>query len=251
MITINKGIENEFEFAYYLNGKYVKELNPMFSNFIEAIFTNLKPNSKVKCWKNSKPQKTDIFIKIGIQIKRVSLKSGFKNSVHVERITDFINFLIENKMDINIIKSYLEYHYADGTRNGKGKNRLSSLEYQNSHPNELKKLNEAFNNEKFIINAIDRFVIKGKNSFFRIDAIISGTVEDFIWITKEEILKIHIKHKNIQTKGLHIGGLFVQPQDRCLNYNSKYNSKRFCVQLKWYHLSDDIIESMNDNIKNE
>ena len=36
-------------------------------------------------------KKSDIFIKINSKIKGISIKKGMKNSVHVERISDFIH----------------------------------------------------------------------------------------------------------------------------------------------------------------
>ena len=44
----------------------------------------------------------------------------------------------------------------------------------------------------YIKNAIDRFVTKGKNSKYYIDAIVCGEVDDFVWITKEDIVKVII-----------------------------------------------------------
>ena len=59
-------------------------------------------------------------------IKNVSIK----NSVHVEGISSFIHFLIENKVDRQNVINYLKYHYADGTTNGSGLNRISVDEYK-------------------------------------------------------------------------------------------------------------------------
>ena len=40
--------------------------------------------------------------------------------------------------------------------------------------------------------------------------------------------------------------------DRCLNYNEKYENKRFISQIKWYNIGDDIIEYMyNESLKNK
>lgn len=64
------------------------------------------------------------------KMKGISIKKGYKNSVHVERISDFIHFLIENNIDREIVTEYLKYHYADGSTNGKGIKRLSVEEYK-------------------------------------------------------------------------------------------------------------------------
>lgn len=128
--------------------------------------------------------------------------------------------------------------------NGSGTIRMSSQDYYFNHKEDIQEINDFFNKEEFIKKAIDRFVLYGNNSNIPIDAIIYGVVNDFVWITRDEIINIHIKHKYISKTGLSIGGLFYQPMNRCLNYNSKYEKERHCIQLKWYHLSDDIIETM-------
>lgn len=43
----------------------------------------------------------------------------------------------------------------------------------------------------------------------------------------------------------------MQPLDRCLNRNKKYEAKRFSIQVKWYNLVDDIIENMNNKVMEE
>lgn len=183
------GINNEIEFVNYLNNKKIFELNPMFYSFIKDLFIDLNNEYIITCWKNTKPQKTDIFICINNTTKNISIKKGIKNSVHVERISDFVHFLIENNIDREIIIEYLKYQYADGTTNGTGKIRLSATEYKKSYQNKIDLINKHFNKKDIIENAINRFILKGKNSDEEIDAIIYGIVEDFIWIKSEDIKK--------------------------------------------------------------
>lgn len=242
------GINNEIEFVNYLNNKKIFELNPMFYSFIEDLFIDLNNEYVITCWKNTKPQKTDIFICINNTTKNISIKKGIKNSVHVERISDFVHFLIENNIDREIIIEYLKYQYADGTTNGTGKIRLSATEYKKSNQNKIDLINKHFNKKDIIENVVNRFILKGKNSDEEIDAIIYGIVEDFIWIKSKDIKKTIISKKDEYSTGVHFSSLTIQPMDRCLNKNVKYNSKRFCVQVKWYNLCDDIIYNMNNKI---
>lgn len=183
------GINNEIEFVNYLNNKKIFELNPMFYSFIKDLFIDLNNEYIITCWKNTKPQKTDIFICINNTTKNISIKKGIKNSVHVERISDFVHFLIENNIDREIIIEYLKYQYADGTTNGTGKIRLSATEYKKSYQNKIDLINKHFNKKDIIENAINRFILKGKNSDEEIDTIIYEIVEDFIWIKSEDIKK--------------------------------------------------------------
>ena len=129
MSNIN-GLDNEFEFVRYLNGKKVKELNPLMREVIDDIFNNIDDDSIVKCWRNHFKQKSDIFIKINKVMKGISIKKGMKNSVHVEGISNFVDFLKENKVDDKIINEYLKYHFADDTIDGSGEIRYGVDEYK-------------------------------------------------------------------------------------------------------------------------
>lgn len=223
----------------------------MFRDFIDSLFSYYNDSLIIKSWKNSHKQKSDIFIEINGVIKGISIKKGMKNSFHVDRISDFIHFLIDNNIRRDIIIEYLSYHYADGTTNGKGQRRMSVSEYKLNYQEKIDKINNAFKENNIIEKAIDRFVIRGKNASYSIAAIICGEVDDFIWITSEDIREIVINKRDIYSSAVHFGPMTCQPKNRCLNYNPLYEKDRYCVQIKWYNLFDDIIENMNNKcIKN-
>ncbi len=238
------GFDNEFAFVLALNNKTIKELTPICRDLIETIFPDENENSIIKCWLNHFKQKSDIFVKINNKTKGISIKKGMKNSVHVEPISEFISFLINNHIPRDSIIEYLKFHYADGTTNGKGLKRISMEEYKVQNQDKIDKINREINNEQLLIKAIDRFIIKGNNSLFPISALIYGEVDDFIFITKEDIRNIILRKKDDYSSTVHFSVLTVQPKNRCLNYNTKYEKDRFCVQVKWYNLFDDIIENM-------
>lgn len=52
------------------------------------------------------------------------------------------------------------------------------------------------------------------------------------------------KHLKDEVASLHISILTLQPMSRNLNYNPRYEVCRNLVQVKWYNISDDIIEVM-------
>lgn len=244
------GKNNEYEFVKYLNGKKISELNPMFRSLIDKLFPKEPPSSIIKSWKNHYKEKADIFIKINGIMKGISIKKGIKNSVHVERISDFIHFLIENNVERDIVIEYLKYQYADGSTNGKGNKRLSAEEYKKENQHNIDKINKAFNNEILLRKAIERFVTKGKISNYYISAIIYGEVDDFVWATRGQIENIILSKKDNYSSGVHFGVLSCQPKNRCLNYNPLYEKDRYCVQIKWYNIFDDIIEYMNKTVDN-
>ena len=246
MIIINNitGLDNEFEFVKLFNGKTIKEVDPISQELLYSLFKNIPDNEIIKAWRNHYKQKSDIFIQISGVMKGISIKKGMKNSVHVERISDFIAFLKDNDVNEDMICEYLKYHYADGTINGTGKNRMTAEEYKKEHQNEIDELNEKLNRIEIVKKAIDRFILKGNNSKFSIDALICGEVNDYIWIIKDDILKIIMQKIKDYSSAVHFGSLTCQPKNRCLNYNPKYEKDRYSIQIKWYNLFDDIIENM-------
>lgn len=201
------GIANEKEFVKYLNRKRVGELNPLFHEMIDKLYANSKENYIIRAWLNKMPQKADFFIKLDGKIK------GIKNSVHVEGISQFTHFLIENNIPREVVIYYLHYHYADGTTNGTGKIRISVEEYKKEHQHEIDKINEIFNNDDLLMKAIERIILSKKSCY---------------------------------STAVHFGPITCKPKNRCLNYNSRYEHDRFSVQLKWYNIQDDIIELMNE-----
>ena len=77
MSNIN-GIDNEYKFVKYLNGKRVKELNPLFRELIEELFHPKEEDATIKSWRNHDKQKTGLFIKINGVMKGISIKKGMK-----------------------------------------------------------------------------------------------------------------------------------------------------------------------------
>lgn len=131
------GLDNEYEFVKYLNKRKIKDLNPMFRGLIDYLFKNIKEDEVLSSWRNHYKQKTDIFIKANGMMKGISIKTGSKNSVHVEGISHFTSFLYQNKIPVDIINKYRRYHFGDGSLNGKGILRQSVEDYKKEHEDEL------------------------------------------------------------------------------------------------------------------
>ena len=60
----------------------------------------------------------------------------------------------------------------------------------------------------------------------------------------KEVYYIIRKHLKDEVVSLHISLLTLQPMTRNLNYNPKYKACRSFIQVKWYNISDNIIEVM-------
>lgn len=50
---------------------------------------------------------------------------------------------------------------------------------------------------------------------------------------------------NTYSTAVHFDSLTCQPKNRCLNYNPLYEKERFCVQIKWYNMFDEIIKLLD------
>lgn len=239
------GFHNEIQISRCLDGKKVCELNIMEQTFIKDLYGNIDENCSIYCNVDYDNKKFDLIISIENIIKRISVKKGIHNSVHVEGISSFIHFLIDSGVDREAVVEYLKYHYADGTTNGSGKNRLSVSEYKIKNQKSIDYINEQINTPYILKRAIHRFVLQGKNSNMEIDAILYGTINDFIWIKTEDIENVIMEQINLYSTGVHFGPLYCQPLTRCLNHNKNYEGKRFYVQIKWYTIFKDIIKNMN------
>ena len=85
---------------------------------------------------------------------------------------------------------YFSYHYGYILdENGKRdfSKLLSSDEYKKLYQNDIDIFNKYINKTKIIVSMVDRFIVRGRNSNFDIDALICGTVDDYEWIMKYDI----------------------------------------------------------------
>lgn len=90
------GYSNEKRFVEVFNDKFIYQLEEKYVRFLEDIYEKkLDKNSYVICWKPVVNEKADIIIRVGSEKKRLSIKTGKNNSVHMEKLSSFIKFLKE------------------------------------------------------------------------------------------------------------------------------------------------------------
>ena len=240
------GYQNEHEFSKYLNGRRIKFLNPLFNDVIYSLYGLLDDNDIIKAYVDYENKKYDLVISINGILKKISIKKGIKNSVHVEGISSFTSFLKDCNVDNEVINEYLKYHFADGSIDGNGRYRVSAKKYKETNQWKIDYINEKLNTDKILKKIVYRFVLQGRNSKDCIDGLIYGYVDDFIYLSSKDIINIILAKKNIYSSGVHFSSLSCQPMNRCLNYNKLYESKRYCVQIKWYNLFDEALEYKNN-----
>lgn len=236
------GFRNEDEFVYYLNNRQFTKLSPAYQELFRALYPSIGWHDRIICKPNFGKQKGDIITIVNGEERKISIKKGVKNPMHVEPIKDFVLYLIKERVSANTINELLKYHYADGTINGTGEKRLSASEYKINNQDSIDKANEELNNYNLISKLIERFVLTGNNSDTQVDAIIYGVTNDFLWATKEEVKYIILNQINSYSTSIHFSSLTYQPMNRCLNKNKLYEAKREYLQIKWYNISDDFMK---------
>ena len=74
---------------------------------------------------------------------------------------------------------------------------------------------------------IDRFIIRGRNSEYDIDALVCGTIDEYVWILKYDIYDLILSKKSLFFTSPHIACLTLGPKKRNLNRNSNNSKERY------------------------
>lgn len=252
---MNYGYQNEKDFVELFNNKYFYELDNNSQTFLKDLYGDIideNENEKIKSWKNKTVQKTDIFIKYKNHIKNISLKCGNNNSIHHEQIQEFKMYLEKLEIPYQIINKYISYHYGY-KRDEKDKidfsNLLSSVEYKKLYQKDIDLFNNSINKTRIIVDMVDRFIIRGRNSDYDIDALICGTIDDYVWILKFDIYDLILSKRCLDFTSPHIACMTIGPKKRNLIGNSQNIKDRYIVCVRWNFIKEDIIEFKNSMTK--
>ena len=242
----NYGFQNERDFVGLFNNKFLYELDDNSRCFLKELFGEVIDNDeKIKSWKNQMVQKTDIFIKYKNYIKNISLKCGNNNSVHCEQLQEFRRYLENLKIPYKIIEKYASYHYGYA-RNDEGEidfsKSLSSEEYKKIYQSEIDIFNKSINKTRIIVDMIDRFIVRGRNSDYDIDALVCGTIDDYVWIMKYDLYDLILSKRCLDYTSPHIACMTIGPRIRNLNHDSKNLKDRYIVCIRWNFIRESIIE---------
>ena len=251
---MNYGYQNEIDFVNLFNNKYLFELDNNSQIFLKELFGDVINNDEqIKSWKNKMMQKTDIFIKYKNYIKNISLKCGKSNSVHHEQIQEFKRYLGNIGVPYNIIDKYISYHYGymkDGNGQTDFSKLLSSEEYKKYYQKDLDVFNNTINKTRIIVDMIDRFIVRGRNSDYDIDALVCGTIDDYVWILKYDLYDLILSKRCLEFTSPHIACMTIGPKKRNLDGTSKNVKDRYLVCIRWNFIKEDIINFKN-NIKKD
>lgn len=236
------GYQNEIDFINYLNNKKFEELNILMQEVIQKLYPNIKNKDIIKASKYGRYAKADIVVSVRNKERGISLKCGYKNSVHLEPIKNFTEFLLMNGEQKEKIDIFLRFLYSDGTNNNTGTKRITNAEYIDKNKADIEILNKMFN--KYKKKLIKRFLIDTYVKYkVKADIFIHGGINDFIWVTAEEV-ENYLEKEEINSSSVHSGKLYIQNWNKNIKRNEKYEYCREYIQVKWFSMYDDMIAMM-------
>ena len=241
----NYGYQNEFDFVELFNHKYLSDLDEKSQTFLKELFDNKIDNDeKIIAWKNRMVQKADIFIKYKNIIKNISIKCGRDNSIHHEQVQEFKRYLGTLGIPYKVIDNYMNYLFGY-MRDSQGKidlsTRLSSEEYKKIYQSEIDIFNQYINKTRIIVDMIDRFIIRGRNSDYDVDALVCGKTDNYIWIMKYDLYDLILTNRSMKFTSPHIACLTLGPKKRVLSGESNNVKDRYIMCVRWHTLKEDII----------
>ena len=240
----NYGYQNEYDFVNLFNGKYLYELDSNSQLFLKDLFDeNIDNEEKIRSWKNKINQKADIFVKYKNYIKSISLKCGNSNSIHSEPIQEFRRYLEKLGIPYKVIDKYVSYHYGylkDENYDTNFSISLSSEEYKKLYQSEIDIFNAYINKTRIIVDMIDRFIIRGRNSDYDIDALVSGTIDDYVWIMKYDLYDLILSDRRKDITSPHTACMTIGPKGRNVNGQLERKEDRYRVVVRWNYINESI-----------
>jgi hypothetical protein len=244
------GFINETELRDYINSK---EIFDLYSNnikrFLSDMFQFNLSNTKIICSKIRGQQKPDLSVTSNKRTKYISVKTGSGNSVHQEKLDEFVTFLEDELVSLVAINNLKLFHYGDGTTNNTGKIRHSSKVCRSIYSTEIDIVNKELNQKEILTKILNRVLflgnIQGGNMT---DYVYYGTVKEGIWASREDLLK-HFLSNDDYLNTIHFASLTYQVWGRDNNFSAKYPERRHVMQVKWSQIVTDISEIIKENLR--
>ena len=243
-MTSSVRITNESNFVKELDNKKFDELNRNLQFFLLYLFPNMDKKKKFHCYLTENFIKPDIVIYQDQEYKYVSLKYGSADTLHNENIKTFIQFLRECGISKESLKTYLLYHFGDGTLNGSGERRMNSVTVRYMYDEQIKKMNEEFNSSKeFVKKFAERVMAQGVNlQAARAQYIYHGDPEGGTFISIEAFMKhVEKKNYNFMQNCVHIGPFVLRPHARYAGKKIQNNDRRFTVTVTYSNFVNEMI----------
>lgn len=173
----------------------------------------------------------------------ISVKKGVGNSVHQERVEDFIAFLNTIEIvDTNVANALRKFIWGDGTLDGTGNMTDRTKNVKKDYAEEIRIIQNYFSNHTQKI--LYRVLISGAYED-KVDYIYYGDPHNGVWCNALDAVNYLAKHVNTRAT-LCIGKLSFQAWNRA-TYGGSSEHKRGQIQLKWGSIEQDILAIRKEN----
>lgn len=238
----NIGRLKEDEFVAAINGKRAEDLSHNLKHILREIFGLFDGNEIIKCGLVDKLQKPDFYIEYKGNKKYISLKTGRAETVSQEGLKQFLAYLRSWNLSVESQKTFLYYHFGDGTMDGSGKERMAYFDLIKILAPRIEALNKELNqNKDFIKDVIHRMVFKGSvDTNIQADYVYFGDVNYGVVCSEAQIFK-HVDRRDWgYMDNPHIGPIQFRPHARYINSQIKKEKSRWKVDFWWANLSADL-----------
>lgn len=258
------GFINETNISEYLNGKKYSEINLNMRSFIDFIAKsqgfNVQPNDVIISEPiNNSNLKQDITIEISNKKYFISLKIGGGNSIHQEKVEDFIDYLSNNfQISDEIANDIRLYVWADGSldgstsivraNDGKIKNRFNATIFKHNYPDKRNIIQTYLTNHNKQL--LKHFLFEGRHNS-KVDFIYHGSLENGSWASADQVLEYNIENQfnagDKNTPCLYVGKASIQPWNSAQSGTDSAEKKRGQIQVKYSQLEKDLKKIMEKN----
>lgn len=241
-IGYTNGIRNENEIIRAINKKKFSELTPHLKMVVETMFPHIKDNNIIEVSHVDGFAKPDLKFVVDDEEHFLSVKFGMSSQVHCEDLTIFLDWLKRHNIPEYILNCIRKYHYADGTLDGTGKERLSQNRAMIVYEQEIKDINEALNEDRFFVRDLARRVVFDGNDPLKpsADFLYHGDIEEGEICSMESVLR-YCKNKRADSIIMpHIGRIMIRPYARYLSGQDTHPEKRHKVVFEWVRMNWDL-----------
>lgn len=238
----NIGRLKEDEFVEAIDGKRAEELSHNLKHILREMFGLFDGKEILRCGLVEKLQKPDFYIEYKGIRKYVSLKTGRAEIVSEEHIIPFLKYLRTWHLSEESQKTFLYFHFGDGTMDGSGAQRIDHHTFMAKLGPRIALLNQELNqNKDFIKDVIHRCLFKGTlETNIEADYIYFGDVNYGVVCSKTQIFK-HVDRRDWSfMDSPHIGPILFRPHARYINKPIKKEALRWKVDFSWANLSADL-----------
>ncbi len=246
------GVQNENEFADYLNGRSFVTLNDNASRFVRQLYPLIEGNSIISAKKvGGKGLKPDVLVSVANEEFNISLKKGGGNSVHQEKTSLFLLYCKENLgMDDVVRDSFRAYLYGDGTLDGKGdvEDRVDGEELKLKYRDEIRIIQDFLIKNSRVL--IERFLVYGRlgrELNIKADYLYHGFIDKGDWCPLDETVDFLVEKAKMSRESTSpsLGPLTLQTWNRNIKGNPETESRRQSIQIKWGGAIKEYINQIN------